>query len=236
VDRVGRWPVADAASRWIDVRYAVAAMVLGVASVVLGVLASVHDTFPGDEAMNATVRRLGGRFEPVAYVFNDLNAEVAFGVLGLVAVVWLRRGQWQLMVLAATAVALRPLLGLPKELVGRPRPAGDFPIREVVSDSSFPSGHVATVVVVFGVLFVLAASVVPLRLVWPVRALSVAVVVLTATSRMWAGVHWFSDTWGALFWGLTVVTAVLALRPGLAELERRVLGGGDASEAASRAA
>jgi hypothetical protein len=38
---------------------------------------------------------------------------------------------------------------------------------------------------------------------------------------MWAGVHWFSDTWGAVIWTLALVLAVLALRPTIARLTGR---------------
>jgi membrane-associated phospholipid phosphatase len=206
--------------RWIDVRYALTAAGLACASVVLGVLASEHDTFPGDRAVNATVRELGGAFEPVAYTFNELDGLIAVGVVAMVGGGLLMQRRLGGVTLVAAAVALRPVLNLLKPLVDRPRPTGDFAVLDVVYDSSFPSGHTMTAVTVFALLFVFAGELVPRRVAHAARVAAVAGIVLMATSRMWAGVHWFSDTWGAVVWGLAMVFAVLALQPACGELER----------------
>lgn len=205
-------------SRWIDLPYAAAAVALGGASVVLGALARQYDTFVGDREVAAGARGLGGFFEPVAYTFNELNAFIAIGMIGMIGggLIWRRR--LEAAAIVAAVVALRPLLNLAKDLVGRPRPAGDFPVLDVVRDSSFPSGHTMTAVTIYGLLFLFSAELLPRRYVMPARLVAVAGIVLAGTSRMWAGVHWFSDTWGALFWALTLMTAVMALRPTLARL------------------
>jgi len=210
------------ATPWIDTRWAIAAVVLGAASAVLGVLASGHDTFPGDAAVNATVRGLGSAFEPVAYTFNELEAQISIAVIGFLAVMLVARHQYRALALIATVMVLRPVLNVPKALVGRPRPSGDFPIRDVVTDSSFPSGHTMTAVMVFSMLFVFAPLVMPRRAVALVRVASVACMALTAVSRMWAGVHWFSDTWGGVIWALAAVSAAFALQPSFEALGRRL--------------
>ena len=72
-----------------------------------------------------------------------------------------------------------------------------------------------TAVTVFALLCVFAPELLPRRAVAPARVLAVAGMVLAGTSRMWAGVHWFSDTWGAVIWALVPVLTVLALRPAI---------------------
>ena len=113
---------------------------------------------------------------------------------------------------------MRPYLNELKQYVDRPRPAGDFPMLDIVGDSSFPSGHVMTAVVFLGCWFVFAPEIVPRRFVLPVRVVSVIVVGLYAVSRMWVGVHWFSDTYGGLIWSAALVAIVMALRPVLSDV------------------
>lgn len=206
------------ASRWIDLPYAAAALALGVVSVALGALARRHDTFPGDHEVAAAARGLGDLFEPVAYAFNELDAVITVGMIGAIGGTLLWRRRFEAVATVVALAALHPFLNQAKALVDRPRPAGDFPILDVVGDSSFPSGHTMTAVLVYGLLFLFAADLLPRRYVLPARLLAVAGVALAGTSRMWAGVHWFSDTWGALVWALAVMMAVLAIRPALARL------------------
>lgn len=208
-------------SRWIDLPFALAALALTAVSVALGVLASQHDTFPGDRPVAAAARGLGERFEPVAYAFNELDAFLAIGVVAMVGGGLLWRRRLEAVAVVGAIVGLRPALNWLKPLVDRPRPSGDFAILDVVGDSSFPSGHTMTAVTVYAVLFLFAAELVPRRFVTLVRGVAVAGIVLAGTSRMWAGVHWFSDTWGAVIWTLALVLAVLALRPTIERLTSR---------------
>lgn len=194
-------------------RYARVAAVLSAVGAALGVLASRHDTFPLDHAVMARVQAIGPVYEPVATVFNEGNAVISIAlVVGGVAVVLVRRRPDAALVLLMAA-SLRPYLNPLKAYVDRPRPVGDFPVLDVVGNSSFPSGHVMTAVVFLGCWFVLAPDIVPQRWVRPVRIACVVAVMLYALSRMWAGVHWFSDAYGGLIWGAALVAGVMALRP-----------------------
>ena len=103
-------------------------------------------------------------------------------------------------------------------MVDRPRPSGDFAILDAVYDSSFPSGHVMTVALAFGLWMALAPAIVPRRLVWPARGAAAALVTLFALSRMWAGVHWLSDVYGAFVWSGLAIALLLAVRPALRRL------------------
>lgn len=199
--------------RWFDDRYALAAVALAAPAAVLGVLASRYETFPLDKRVAAAARDLGPGFEPVATLFNEYQTVATIVAFVVAVVVLALRHQVNAALLFAFAGLLRPSLNVLKATVDRPRPDGDFPMLDIVGDSSFPSGHVMSITVFFGLWFVLAGEMLPRRLVLPARLGSVAIVALTATSRMWAGVHWLSDTYGAVLWAGALLAFVLALRP-----------------------
>ena len=205
---------------WIDRRYALLAAALAVPSVARGVLASMYDTFPLDTGAMGRAQAIGSAYEPVADIFNEYNWLIAITAFTAGTVVLLFRRHLDAALIFLAAAGARPYLSELKEFVDRPRPNGDFPVLDVVGDSSFPSGHVMSITVFFGLWFVLAGEMLPRRLVLPARLGSVAIVALTATSRMWAGVHWLSDTYGAVLWAGALLAFVLALRP----IVRRICG------------
>ena len=168
------------------------------------------------------MRDLGPSFQPIADVPNEGNGFIALGALVLGAGVLFLRRQPEALAMLLTVGAMRPLLEIPKDVVDRPRPSGDFAILDVVRDSSFPSGHVMTATTFIGLWFVLAPELVPERFVRPVRIAAVAIVMLYATARMWAGVHWFSDTIGGVLWAAALLALGVALRPALGRLLARL--------------
>ena len=201
--------------RWIDRRAAGVAVVLGLASLALGVLAAYYDTFPLDERVSAMARDLGPRFEPIADLANDQNKIIAITVCSLGIVVGALRRQIDVALLFVLSAPARTFLEVPKDLVDRPRPVGDFPVLDTFTDSSFPSGHVMTATTFFGLWFLLAPWLVPPRWVQPVRLAVAVIIPLYAISRMWAGVHGLSDTYGSVLWAGTALAVLLAIRPAL---------------------
>ena len=206
---------------WIDRRYALAAVALLLPSAALAILASRYDTFPLDIATMTRVQAIGSRYEPVGEVFNEYNWLLALASFTLGTGALLSRGRLDAGLLFLLAAGLRPSLNELKEYVGRPRPSGDFPVLDVVGNSSFPSGHVMTAVTFFGLWFILAGEILPRPLVLPARVVSAAVVLLYAVSRMWAGVHWLSDTYGGVLWASSLLAILMAFRPLLADVCER---------------
>ncbi len=127
--------------------------------------------------------------------------------VALLAAVWLYRKQRKLDAVSilsslAGATALNTLLKL---LLKRPRP-NLFPPLAVESSFSFPSGHVTASVAVFGFLAVLLWR--ERRFGWAIfSALWIPLVIF---SRIYLGVHYPSDTLGALtfttLWLMVVFT------------------------------
>ncbi len=159
---------------------------------------------------------------------TDSRYAIAFWGVLLVAFTWKKR--W----LDSLAVAVIPVAGLISFLIQgivrqeRPDPAVFEP--GIFRDSSrnfsmndyesFPSGHVAGGMLLWGYIFVLAGRIPnrPLRL--SVRAFALWIVVLVGPSRMWLGVHWGTDVLvgyalGGL-WLAVILTCYRAMAPSTA--------------------
>ena len=130
----------------------------------------------------------------VAVAVTHLGSTAAMALLAVVAGIRLwhtgRRSD-AVLVIGAMAGANLVFRGL-KELLDRPRPPADGRLVHAVSES-LPSGHATTAVVVIGTLVVLA---------WPGRSAGARAVMVAAgalwvgavgLTRVYLGVHWFSD-------------------------------------------
>lgn len=103
----------------------------------------------------------------------------------------------------------------------RPRPWGHGvqPLQHITSTYSFPSGHVAYATAVFGLFLFLTFQVRHAfhpALVWAIRILVIALIVLMPVSRMVEGEHWPSDVLGGAldgaFWLVLVAHLYLWAR------------------------
>jgi membrane-associated phospholipid phosphatase len=150
-------------------------------------------------------------YEPFAALTNRYNVSLAVGAGVSGVIVLLARRDGGSALLFPLAALTRPLLDVAKAAVDRPRPTV-FETRADFGDSSFPSGHVMTAVAFFGLWFVLAPLLVPERLVVPIRLVAIGVIGMHAVGRMWAGVHWFSDTYGGVVWMGAALCALMAVR------------------------
>lgn len=121
--------------------------------------------------------------------------------LGVLAAV----GTWRRCRAVATAVLIatfaRPALEfIVKVLVGRDRPDLD---RLVAGNGpSFPSGHVVAAVALWGLLPLIVSLYTRRRAIWWASvAISAALIAGIAASRVYLGVHWFSDVTAGLVVG-----------------------------------
>lgn len=122
---------------------------------------------------------------------------------------WLRGDRPRaLRIAVAVAVASAVQQGL-KALVGRARPVWPDPV-DSAHYAAYPSGHAMTAATVCALMLWLLPRHAPKRLVrtaWAVAAVSVLGVGFT---RLYLGVHWFSDVLGG--WLLGMALAALAIR------------------------
>lgn len=111
---------------------------------------------------------------------------------------WRTFGYW----LAAVGFA-EILVWVLKYTLGRARPNT---IYTGVEQFSFPSGHAALGIVVYGFMGFLLARGKPVREKIAITMLATVAIMLIAFSRLYLGVHWFSDVLASLSLGLAWVT------------------------------
>jgi undecaprenyl-diphosphatase len=128
-----------------------------------------------------------------------------------VLVLLLRRRLWWTSAWMASAVVLvGPLTTLLKEYFGRVRP--DFTEGGARLDSlSYPSGHSSGIATLTAVALILAWPLMATRARRWALAVGVLLVLLVGLTRIWLGVHYFSDVVGgwALGVGWSLLTALV---------------------------
>jgi membrane-associated phospholipid phosphatase len=211
------------------------AVVLLVALVALGELLSKvlsHDAIGRDDA--GVSRWLASHrnrdLNEVTSVTTKLAETLTITVLAVLAVAvtaWVWR-RWREPMLVAVAVAGEVTIFVTVTLlVDRARP----PVKHLDAappTSSFPSGHTAAAVALYGALAVLASERARSALVRGLFiALAVLVPLVVAASRMYRGMHYLSDVLGGLLLGwLWLLACVRGIRLGVAH---RALRHGDGS-------
>jgi membrane protein DedA with SNARE-associated domain/membrane-associated phospholipid phosphatase len=128
-------------------------------------------------------------------------------IIGLAIVGWLLwRRAWHSAVAASATFAVARLTeaGL-KQVIGRSRPPGGA-ILEAAGNFSFPSGHAVMAGTAFGVLALVAGQSMGRWSKAIVIAACSSVAIAVAFSRVYLGVHWFSDVAGGLLIALVIVT------------------------------
>jgi membrane-associated phospholipid phosphatase len=102
--------------------------------------------------------------------------------------------------LSAALAGANVLFRLAKVLAAQPRPSAALHLANA-SGFGFPSGHAASAIAVWGMLAVVLASGRSRREAWALATCSALVVLLVGTSRIYLGVHWWSDVGAGLALG-----------------------------------
>jgi membrane-associated phospholipid phosphatase len=210
VKRVGRSSLRRVVRRGKPRRLLTGAIVSLFGYLALAALAAQQQIFALDYGTRAWVRQLHAEALNLPMeVVTRLGDRIGLVVLIVIAVplLWRVSRRWAiaLPVLMAGAGALQ---WLAKAASGRARPN--------LAPFGFPSGHVLSLVVFFGLMVYLVAMASSRRRRWRVLACLIATVpvVVVAFSRLYLDKHWLSDLAG----GLTIGAAYLLLAIWLVEV------------------
>lgn len=123
----------------------------------------------------------------------------------LAAALWMRGHRVEAVVLVAGVLAAEAGATVAKVVVNRQRPPG-VAVQDLLTQASYPSGHVTRAVVTTGLLA---------RFAWRWTRHGVAAVVAAlalsaamGASRVAAGEHWFTDVAGAALYGLFALAVI----------------------------
>ena len=203
---------------------------LVVSMLLVGALAEpvVFDSTIGTVELEWTewvARHRVGVLDPLAAVGSSLTDTwtvigTAFGAVSMLWLTGYRRHACTLPV--GLAVELTAFLVV-STIIGRERP-DVTPLGSVPSTSSFPSGHVAAGVVLYGGLVLIAASITRSKTVQRSAALVAALVITyVASARVYEGVHYPTDVIGGAVLGVGALV-VAASTTGLTVPTRRTTG------------
>jgi len=178
-------------------------------AIVLSVLAGLHSRLPGDVDITEWVQ---GSLFPGMGVSRLVRAvgstEVVLATGGVVAVVLWLMGWRRQAVLLALGLLVLPFLqhGL-KQLVDRPRPTPDLvELRAGFSSPSFPSGHVMSAALLYGLLLYLSLRIaLPSVLRLALMGWCAFMLVVSGPANVYVGVHWPSDVVGGYAWAAVLL-------------------------------
>jgi undecaprenyl-diphosphatase len=221
--RVARWhPAAAVASVSVSGYVVICVLFAGIGLLVTHQLAALTRW---DDSVNRwfAANRTGSTNDWTSYATKVANTSGILVVLGVAAIVlFVLRHRWDaLILLIALALELLTFLTV-NYMVDRPRPDVDR-LGALPSTSSFPSGHTAAMLALYGGLAVLISARVRARLVaalcWVVALLATAVI---GFARVYRGMHHPSDVAAGALLGLAALgAAIIAARSGQRSAIRR---------------
>jgi membrane-associated phospholipid phosphatase len=186
----------------------------------LAVVARLHPVIPVDQQINADLQGLQGTpVTPLGKSLGDLAGPVAAVIeyviiLGLLALFRLFR---ELLCIAVSGPGAEVMNVVMNSLVARPRPPSYHGTTLFnLGSHSFPSGHTANAVGLYGFLFFLAVltqRAYPKWRPWLLAAevLCVSFVIDVGVSRILEGQHWPSDVFAGYLLGALMLMVGIAL-------------------------
>lgn len=179
-----------------------------------GVLAHSGLTAADPRVATLVADHRSGWLTTVMQLVTWLGSSVLIIPLGLVVggALWRRRHTWRpLVMLAAAFLGAAGLYDIVKPAVARARPPAALQVDGPEVGRSFPSGHATQSIAFYGMLaIVLIVSYAPLRRRLFLAAAAVVVLVIGA-SRLYLGVHWFTDVLGGYALGLAWLAVAMVI-------------------------
>jgi len=191
---------------------------LALLTLAISIVARFVAYLPGDVRIEQAYQSVGlPVLGGLMHIENALGSPwPAVTIISAVAVVLFLVHDRRLALVFLLANALRGVGSLVKDVVNRPRPSASLVhVTDHASGASFPSGHVFSAVLLYGMLAILLEAVpLPRPVRRSLQLLCLAVILLMGPARVYSGAHWPSDVIGGYLWGTTLL--LLAIRAGLA--------------------
>ncbi|HEY8906352.1 MAG TPA: bifunctional DedA family/phosphatase PAP2 family protein, partial [Rhodoferax sp.] len=185
-----------------------AVLLLGGAWVFLGILEDVlsNDALVQfDHLVFTTLQHLRSAWaDRVMITATELgSAPVALAVMAAVSVLLVLKSCWRTLAYWLVAMGFaQGLVWVLKMTLGRARPIAMY---TGADQFSFPSGHAASSIVLYGFLAFLLTRHQPPTVRWLIGLLAASLVGLISFSRLYLGAHWLSDVLASLSLGTTWV-------------------------------
>ena len=185
-----------------------ALLLLGGAGLFMGILEDVVSNDPlvqFDHIVFSTLQNLRTAWaDEVMIIATELgSAMVAVTVIAAVSVLLALQRCWRTLAYWLAAVGFaQALVWMLKLTLGRNRPIAMY---GGIDQLSFPSGHAASSVVLYGFLAVLLARGKSPSVRWSIAAVAALLVGLISFSRLYLGAHWLSDVLASLSLGTSWV-------------------------------
>ncbi len=144
-------------------------------------------------------------------IITDMFSPISLLMITIIISIYLfYRRKWRYLVITVTSMFGGFILGgFIKEIIERMRPLDAF-ILEV--DYSFPSVHALMATVFFTLIIYIFAGRIKSFVVREIMvAISIILIVLTSLSRLYLGVHWFSDVIAGCSFGLFWTTSTILI-------------------------
>jgi membrane-associated phospholipid phosphatase len=170
--------------------------------------------------------RLGSGFTQAAHAVSELFDTIILLAcsLPIAGVLFYKKHKADALLLVGVMGADALVLSIAKSLVASPRPLNGL-ITE--SGYSFPSGHVTTTIVLFGMLtFLVWQTVKTLPPKIAMTALTAALAVAVAFDRIYLNVHWLTDILAAPFLALFLLAASILVMQSLTGWYKKRQNGG----------
>lgn len=158
------------------------------------------------------VQSLPDELNPLALLITKLGDPIPLITLALIVAGWelYRRHYARSLVMAASLIVM-PTFFLIKELIQRARPVSDFVAQHGLHDYSFPSGHSAGSMAIYGMILVVAYSHLTGRIRIAIVAACTLIIILVGLTRVYLGAHFPSDVLGGWLLGLTIISLLRSL-------------------------
>jgi undecaprenyl-diphosphatase len=189
--------------------------ILLVIAVLFTVAAAGSNVLPGDVAVAKSIQAI--QIPGISHVVEFTNwagtgAPIAVLMVGLALGLGMF-SRFDLAVFVAMTIVARSFNTLLKAITESPRPTDNLiRVSEYAQGQGFPSGHVMSTTLFYGVILYMAQTRIEARPVrWVIQALALIMILATGFGRIQVGAHWPSDVAGAYLWSIIILFGVIRL-------------------------